>query len=108
MGDEVARMAEKAATLLQTKDDVDQVREKKRIYKELRSLIDDKDIALLEDIHIRRWRRTRQYGAGVLAGVGPPDVQDGEAAGKPAKWLEKRERQVKREEELKQEKFEYD
>ena len=43
-------------------------------WQELRALIDEHDIALLEDIHIRQWRKQAQYGSGALAGTRPPET----------------------------------
>jgi anoctamin-10/anoctamin-7 len=106
--DDEERLQEKADDVLRTKDDVDRSREKARVYREMKQLIDEHDVALLEDIQIRKWRRTKQYGTGLLSTVDPPEVQDGEKHGKPAEWLEKRERQEHRTEELKAKLFEYD
>jgi len=102
------RLRDKVEDVLRTQDDEDKSRDTLRIYTEMQQLIDDNDIALLEDIAIRKWRRTRQYGSGMLAGIGPPEVKDGEQAGQPSKWMDIKNRMDARAAEKKEKIFEYD
>jgi len=116
LADEEERLKDKADNLLRTKDDDDKSREVLRVYNEMRQLIDEHDIAVLEDIHIKKWRKKPQYGSGSLAQVEPPNVVDGELSGHdgsplkkgdPAEWLEEKDRQARKKQEAKDKMFEY-
>merc|ERR1711871_1352401 len=115
--DEEERLKDKAEAVLRTKGDDDESRERLRVYNEMRQLIDEHDIAVLEDVNIRKWRKQPQYGSGALATVKPPTVVDGELhghnghvlqKGEPAEWLDERDRQIRKQDGLKAKMFEYD
>lgn len=103
------RLKHKVASVLETQSDINKSNEVERKYELMLELIDEHDIAKLEDIHVKQWRNQPQYGSGYLVGVEPPKFEDG-CEGKTGnrahhEWVKDRQLQEDRKRSIKQEKF---
>jgi len=99
VGYQVMRLEDKVAEVLETEDDTDRSREIEHKYRMKMELIDDHDVANMEDTQIYEWRRRPQYGSGSLEKAQPPRSEPAPKSQKDkkvrqeAKWIAEKARQ---------------
>jgi len=86
--DEIWRTNEKRRALFMTQDDEDASNEILRRWEEKAEMIDESDIANMEDTAIYQWRKQPQFGVGHLKYSKLPDTT---VNGQPALWPEEKE-----------------